>query len=59
MLIILCQKQDTGIYEIDLFNFEATTKGEGYNNFHDLGAYRIKAEDYMKTKFNKNGNTIK
>ncbi|WP_160139350.1 peptidoglycan DD-metalloendopeptidase family protein [Chryseobacterium sp. c4a] len=38
---------------------EAATKGEGYNNFRDLGAYRIKAEDYMKTKFDKNGNTIK
>ena len=38
---------------------EAATKGEGYNNFYSLGSYRIKAEDYMKTKFDKNGNAIK
>ncbi len=40
-------------------HIEAATKGEGYNNFYSLGSYRIKAEDYMKTKFDSNGNPIK
>ncbi|MCU7618766.1 peptidoglycan DD-metalloendopeptidase family protein [Chryseobacterium sp. PBS4-4] len=40
-------------------HIEAATKGEGYNNFYSLGSYRVKAEDYMKTKFDKNGNPIK
>ena len=40
-------------------HIEAATKGEGHYNFHDLGQFRIKAEDYMKTKFDKNGNAIK
>jgi len=40
-------------------HIEAATKGDGYNNFRDLGSYRVKAEDYMKTKFDKNGNPIK
>ncbi len=40
-------------------HIEAATKGDGYHNFRDLGAYRVKAEDYMKTKFDKNGNPIK
>ncbi|MFK7030979.1 M23 family metallopeptidase [Flavobacterium oreochromis] len=40
-------------------HIEAATKGDGYNNFHDLGSYRVKAEDYMKTKFDKNGESIK
>ncbi|PRB00105.1 hypothetical protein CQ046_19835, partial [Chryseobacterium sp. MYb7] len=40
-------------------HIEAATKGDGYNNFRNLGAYRIKAEDYMKTKFDKDGNPIK
>jgi murein DD-endopeptidase MepM/ murein hydrolase activator NlpD len=40
-------------------HIEAATKGDGYNNFYSLGSYRIKAEDYMKTKFNENGNPIK
>ncbi len=40
-------------------HIEAATKGEGYNNFYSLGSYRIKAEDYMKTKFDKDGNAIK
>ncbi|WP_008588444.1 M23 family metallopeptidase [Niabella soli] len=40
-------------------HIEAATKGEGYNNFYSLGSFRIKAEDYMKTKFDKNGNAIK
>ncbi|MCP1300740.1 peptidoglycan DD-metalloendopeptidase family protein [Chryseobacterium sp. S0630] len=40
-------------------HIEAATKGDGFNNFRDLGSYRVKAEDYMKTKFDKNGNPIK
>lgn len=41
-------------------HIEAATKGgENHNNFYYLGDYRIKAEDYMKTKFDKNGNAIK
>ena len=40
-------------------HIEAATKGEGYNNFYSLGKYRIKAEDFMKTKFDKDGNSIK
>ncbi|RKE78062.1 peptidoglycan DD-metalloendopeptidase family protein [Chryseobacterium sp. AG363] len=40
-------------------HIEAATKGDGYHNFRDLGSYRVKAEDYMKTKFDKNGNPIK
>jgi len=40
-------------------HIEAATKGDGYNNFYHLGAYRVKAENYMKTKFDKNGNAIK
>ena len=40
-------------------HIEAATKGEGYNNFYNLGSYRIKAENYMKTKFDKDGNSIK
>ncbi|WP_330745554.1 peptidoglycan DD-metalloendopeptidase family protein [Chryseobacterium sp. CP-77] len=40
-------------------HIEAATKGDGYLNFRDLGSYRVKAEDYMKTKFDKNGNPIK
>ncbi len=40
-------------------HIEAATKGDGYNNFLKLGSYRIKAEDYMKTKFDNNGNSIK
>lgn len=40
-------------------HIEAATKGQGYYNFHDLGNYRIKAEDYMKTKFDQNGDAIK
>ena len=40
-------------------HIEAATKGEGYNNFYSLGSYRLKAEDYMKTKFDKDGNAIK
>ncbi|SHF99787.1 peptidoglycan DD-metalloendopeptidase family protein [Chryseobacterium vrystaatense] len=40
-------------------HIEAATKGDGYNNFLDLGSYRIKAEDYMNTKFDKDGNSIK
>ncbi|WP_137906152.1 peptidoglycan DD-metalloendopeptidase family protein [Chryseobacterium sp. 2VB] len=40
-------------------HIEAATKGDGYHNFRNLGSYRVKAEDYMKTKFDKNGNPIK
>ena len=40
-------------------HIEAATRGEGFNNFYSLGSYRIKAEDYMKTKFDNNGNPIK
>lgn len=29
------------------------------NNFRNLDSYRVKAEDYMKTKFDKDGNAIK
>ncbi|MBE0393782.1 peptidoglycan DD-metalloendopeptidase family protein [Flavobacterium sp. PL002] len=39
-------------------HIEAATKGEGSNNFYYLGSYRLKAEDYMKTKFDDNGNKI-
>ncbi|MET3046802.1 peptidoglycan DD-metalloendopeptidase family protein, partial [Flavobacterium covae] len=39
-------------------HIEAATKGEGSNNFFYLGSYRVKAEDYMKTKFDENGNKI-
>jgi stalled ribosome alternative rescue factor ArfA len=39
-------------------HIEAATKGEGSYNFHDLGSYRVKAEDYMKTKFDSNGDKI-
>lgn len=39
-------------------HIKAATRGEGYNNFLDLGSYRVKAENYMKTKFNKDGNSI-
>lgn len=40
-------------------HIEAATRGDGANNFLNLGSYRIKAEDYMKTKFDNNGNPIK
>lgn len=40
-------------------HIEAATEGDGANNFLNLGSFRIKAEDYMKTKFDKNGNSIK
>lgn len=40
-------------------HIEAATKGDGYNNFYSLKNYRVKAEDYMKTKFDENGNPIK
>ncbi len=40
-------------------HIEAATKGDGVNNFLNLGSFRIKAEDYMKTKFDQNGNSIK
>ena len=40
-------------------HIETATRGEGYNNFLSLGSYRVKAEDYMKTKFDQNGNAIK
>ncbi len=39
-------------------HIEAATKGEGSNNFYYLGSYRVKAEDYMKTKFDNNGERI-
>ncbi|WP_269236875.1 M23 family metallopeptidase [Flavobacterium flavigenum] len=39
-------------------HIEAATKGEGSNNFYYLGSYRVKAEDYMKTKFDSNGDKI-
>lgn len=40
-------------------HIEAATEGEGANNFFNLGRFRVKAEDYMKTKFDQNGNAIK
>lgn len=39
-------------------HIEAATKGEGSYNFYSLGSYRVKAEDYMKTKFDSNGDKI-
>lgn len=39
-------------------HIEAATKGEGSNNFFYLAKYRLNAEDFMKTKFDKNGNAI-
>lgn len=39
-------------------HIEAATKGDGYNNFYSLGFYRVQPEDYMKTKFDSDGNTI-
>jgi predicted chitinase len=40
-------------------HIEAATKGDGYNNFYSLGSYRIQPENYMKTKFDENGEPIK
>lgn len=39
-------------------HIEAATMGDGHNNFYSLGSYRIQPEDYMKTKFDANGNVI-
>lgn len=37
---------------------EVVIKGEGLNNFYYLGSYRVKVEDYMKIKFDSNGDKI-